>query len=158
MSRRHDPRRAKAHRNYDSAEIAELFNVTIGTARKWRKEGMRPIDDRQPYIFSGSSVAEFLRHKNKPRQPLEPGQLFCLGCKAPREARDNCATLVRLGENNWGLRGKCAVSGHEVNRRVSLSSLQAAAGHLEVRHEDGTVALLGTPDTPCIDSSEGIVE
>jgi hypothetical protein len=54
------PRRIKINFPYLIHEIAKACDVTRGTVRRWRKEGLRPIEDRKPYMFLGSEVRAFL--------------------------------------------------------------------------------------------------
>ena len=154
MSRRHDPRRAKAHRTYDFAEIAELFDVTVATARKWRKEGLQPIDDRRPYLFSGCELAEFLTSKNQPRQPLNPGEIYCVGCKCAVEPAGNEAFVRAMTPTSVQLIARCPI-GHEVQVRVRIEDLREKAGTLNLRYEDGGAPLGESGHGPRIDSSEG---
>lgn len=154
MSRRHDPRRAKPCRSYDCSEIAHIFAVTIATARRWRKEGLRPIEDKRPYIFAGAELAEFLRRKNKPRQPLGPGEIFCVACKRPRIPAGDLVRARTMTPTSVQLIGLCPICGREMHLRVRLAELLEKAGNLDLRHEDGTAPLSGAADAPRIDSSE----
>ncbi len=54
------PRRIKINFPYLVHEIAKACGVTRGTVRRWRKEGLPPIDGCKPYMFLGSEVHAFL--------------------------------------------------------------------------------------------------
>jgi hypothetical protein len=157
MSRRHDPRRAKAHRYYDVADIARLYDVTVPTARKWRKEGLRPIEEKRPFLFAGSQLAEFIKRKNKPRQPLQPGQIHCVGCKCAVEPVGNTALVRPMTPTSVQLIGHCP-AGHEVQVRVRIADLREKAGKLNLRYEDGAAPFEEAGHDPRIDSSEGCEE
>jgi hypothetical protein len=154
LSRRHDPRRAKAHRTYDFVEIAETFEVTIATARRWRKEGLAPIEEKRPYVFHGSVLAEFLKRKNEPRHPLEPGQIYCVGCKCAVEPLGYEALVRAMTPTSVQLIGRCR-AGHEVQVRVRIADLREKAGNLDLRYEDDAAPLADAVHGPRIDSSEG---
>lgn len=153
MSRRYDPRRARSHLTYTFTEIARLFEVTIFTARKWRKQGLATIDDRIPYLVSGSELARFIRQKNAPRQPMKPGQIYCVADKAPCEP--NRALVRPMTPTSVQLIGHCPRCGHEVHRRVRISELREKAGSLDLNYEDSAVLLGGSGAVPRTALSEG---
>lgn len=154
MSRRHDPRRAKGHLTYDFVEIAKLYHVTVATARHWREEGLTPIDDRRPYLFAGSELARFITGKNKPREPLRPGQIYCVGCKRAADPVGNDALVRPMTPTSVQLIGRCP-AGHEIQVRVRIADLPLKAGNLNLRYEDGAAPFREAGHGPHIDSSEG---
>ena len=142
MARRYDPRRAKAHLTYDAAEAAETFEVGIGTVHAWRKwEGLEPIDDKRPYVFTGRELARFVAAKNKPRPPLLPGHILCVACKAHRRPKGDLARVAPMTATSVNLIGACPVCGRDIYRRTRISELREKAGTLNLKFEDGTVPL-----------------
>lgn len=142
MTRRYDPRRARAHLTYDAAEISATFEVTVGTVHGWRKwEGLTPIDGKRPYLFAGRELARFLAAKNKPRQPLMPGHILCVACKAHRRPRGNVARVAPKTATSVNLIGQCPVCECDIYRRTRIAELREKAGSLHLQFEDGTVHL-----------------
>jgi RNase P subunit RPR2 len=148
MTRRHDVRRVKSHLCYSVAETAALFNVREATVRKWVREGLTPIDDRKPYLFSGMSLAAFVAARNKPRQPLEPGQVYCVACKGPVVPAGKEVIFEVRSETAGDLVGTCGQCQHRVFRRVRRTQVQEKAGSLVVRYEDGTTPVSADREPP----------
>lgn len=78
MTRRYDPRLARRHMTYTTAEICELFDVGMSTVRSWSTKGLKPVERRVPFLFAGAEVQAFIAGHNKPRQPTGPGELLPL--------------------------------------------------------------------------------
>lgn len=150
MTRRYDTRRASASLSYTSEELADLFNVTVSTVYAWARDGLHPIDRKRPYLFAGVTVAAFLRGRNKPRQPLLDGQIFCVACKKPCYPRGAVADLVLRSPTAADVVGTCPSCFRRVFRRVRLCELPEKTSALILRHEDGSIALAhcgGRPHT-----------
>lgn len=136
MTRRYDPRRSKPHLTYTAQELTELFDVGIGTVRKWQKNGLTPIDRIRPYLFPGSDVASFLAARNKPREPMLPGQIYCVACKRPIQPVDGEVEMVARTLTSKDIRGTCPHCGRKVFRRVRVSELNEKLGDLRIKDED----------------------
>jgi hypothetical protein len=136
MTRRYDPRRALPHLSYTRAELAERFDVNIGTISSWMAKGLRTIDGRRPYVFAGGAVREFLKQHNKPYQPTGPGEIYCVACKCVIEPAAGVVTFVPLGPTNGNLVGTCPHCFHGVRQRVRKGDIRRKAGNLKVRFED----------------------
>ena len=148
MTRRHDPRRARAHRSYTSAEVAALFQVGVSTVRRWTQDRLMPIKGTYPYLFAGADVATFVGQRNKPRQPTGPGELYCVACKVVIRPRGSAVTVVPVNESTSNLRGTCPRCGRLCFQRVRLGSIGEKAGDLEVRYEDDEATISGNGDAP----------
>lgn len=136
MTRRYDPRRAKPYLTYTAQELADLYGVVIGTVRQWHKDGLTTIDRARPYLYAGSEVAGFLAARNKPRQPMEPGQIHCVACKrAVRPLNGEVETVDRT-PTSLDLRGVCPTCGCKIFRRVRIGEMSEKLGDLRVRNED----------------------
>lgn len=148
MTRRYDTRRARVSLSYTTSELAELFEVTLSTVYAWVRDGLVPIDCHRPYLFAGPAVAAFLRARNKPRQPLEDGQIYCVACKKACRPDNGIAELLPRGETTADVVGTCPFCFRRVFRRVRLDELSERAGNLILHHEDGTIALEQLGDRP----------
>jgi len=70
---------------YSSEEVATIFNVSEKTIRNWRKDGLKTIDNNQPYLIRGLDLIEFIKNRNlKSTKPTQFNEMFCLSCKEPR--------------------------------------------------------------------------
>ena len=128
--RTHNGRLLKAKRYYDFGEIAELLNVHLRTVQIWKKEGLRVLDDKKPFLIKGQDLRDFLKARRRSRkQPLSIGEFFCPRCRAPRKSRPDQltaeATGRQLGRTHKQvlIRGVCEVCG----QRLLLFSSDAKA-------------------------------
>ncbi len=89
MRKRHpNYRLVKIHRNYTVEDIAGLFGAHKNTVRQWIKAGLEPLDRRRPMLVHGSDLSAFLRdRKQKNKRPCQPGEVYCVRCRAAETAR-----------------------------------------------------------------------
>ena len=95
--RRPNPRLAKIHRNYTVEEVAGLFGIHRNTVREWVKRGLPTSDGRRPMLLLGRDLVAFLsarRAKNK--RTCQPGELYCVRCRAPRAPAGDMVDYVAL--------------------------------------------------------------
>lgn len=131
--RRANPRRVKIHRNYTVDEAARLLGVHKNTVRAWIKSGLHTIDDRRPTLILGRHLATFLHNRRKgSRQPCRPGQMYCVGCRAPKHPAGQIADYIPVSPTSGNLRGICPRCERPIYRRVSRKNFAAATGNLEV--------------------------
>lgn len=148
MTRRYDHRRARVSRSYTRADLAELFGVGLATICAWKRKGLQPVDGRRPYIFAGVDVQQFLERHNKPRCPLEPGQIYCVACKQAMKPVHGVAAYAALSDTLGNLIGTCPTCSRSVWRRVRKSELSEKAGNLKVQYEDDTATLSSDGEPP----------
>lgn len=126
-------RLVKMHRTYTVEEIARRFGCHKNTVRNWQKHGLKPIDDSRPVVFDGPVLAAFLQERQTVRkQPLAPGQIYCLPCRSPKHPAGAMADYVTLTSTRGNLRGICPDCGRLIYRVVNLAKLKAVSGNLEV--------------------------
>ena len=83
--RLHNPNLAKIHRNYSVDEIATLFGVHRNTVRAWVKRGLATSDDRRPMLILGRDLVAFLQaQRAKNKRTCQPGEIYCVRCRAPK--------------------------------------------------------------------------
>jgi hypothetical protein len=155
VSRRHDVRRFKRHRTYTTAELAATASVNLTTISNWRHEGLQSIDDRRPYLYAGHAIVEFLRSKNKPRQPMTSGQIYCVACKSPREPAGGVVFLLARTAATGDLRGTCPSCGRTIFRRVRMAEAEQKAAPLILRYEKISAPISGDCDAPHIAPAAG---
>jgi hypothetical protein len=129
-----NPRRIKINFPYMVHEIAKACGVTRGTVRRWRKEGLKPIDDRKPYMFLGSEVHAFLEAKRRRnKNPCGPGEMYCVRCRRPTEPFKTLVSLQPRDTVVGTLIGICPDCSCSIYRHVSLQRLDVARANFDVR-------------------------
>ena len=136
--KRLNARRVKLHRCYSVDEAARLFRVHKNTVRAWIKSGLHTIDARRPTLILGRELARFLHERRqRTRQPCQPGQLYCVRCRSPKQPAAGVAEYIPITPRSGNLKGRCDACGAVMCRRVSLRSLTVVAGGLEVAIPQG---------------------
>jgi hypothetical protein len=132
-SRRHNPRRAKSHFSYTIHEVAELYDVGRSTVRHWLASGLEPNDGGKPILIHGSELNRFhaIRRELKKR-PCGPGELFCLGCRAPRRPAGSMADFTPGLGTSGTVEGICPVCGRMMSQRVNATRLSRLRVELDV--------------------------
>jgi hypothetical protein len=131
MRKRHpNPRLAKIHRNYT---VATLFSIHRNTVREWVKRGLPTSDGKRPMLILGRDLVAFLsarRAKNK--RACQPGELYCVRCRAPRAPAGDMVDYVALTATLGNLAAICSACETMIYRRVSLAKLTHVCGNLDV--------------------------
>ncbi len=134
MSKRHpNPRLAKIHRNYTVEEIATLFGVHRNTVRAWVKRGLPTSDDRRPMLILGRDLVAFLQaQRAKNKRTCQPGEIYCVRCRAPKAPAGDMADYEALTTTQGNLIAICPDCETIIYRRVSLAKLALIRGKLEI--------------------------
>ena len=127
----HNGRLFKARRPYNFKEVAEILSIHLRTVQVWRKEGLRILNDKKPFLVMGQDLRDFLKARRQSRKkPLKIGEFFCSRCREPRRSRPDKLTAQttqhRLGKTQKQvlLRGVCELCGQ---RLLLFSSDRKAA-------------------------------
>lgn len=134
MSKRHpNPRLAKIHRNYAVEEIATLFGVHRNTVRAWVKRGLPTSDDRRPMLILGRDLVAFLQaQRAKNKRTCQPGEIYCVRCRAPKAPAGDMADYEALTEAQGNLVAICPDCETVIYRRISLARLGQIRGNLDI--------------------------
>lgn len=134
MSKRHpNPRLAKIHRNYTVEEIATLFGVHRNTVRAWVKRGLPTSDDRRPMLILGRDLVAFLQlQRAKNKRTCQPGEIYCVRCRAPKAPAGDMADYEALTATQGNLIAICPDCETIIYRRVSLAKLAQIRGKLDI--------------------------
>jgi len=122
--RTYNLRRIRIGQSYTVQEIAELFGIHKNALSRWIKDGLRPTDQRKPYLIHGSVLAEYLRKKQSGRkQKCTPEEFYCCKCRVPRRAWENVADIKIQNEAKLFITGICAICETFVNRMGATGKL-----------------------------------
>ncbi len=136
--RRPNHRQVKVHRNYTVEEIASLFGVHKNTVREWIKAGLPVLDDRRPMLILGQELAAFLQaRRTRNKQTCQPGQMYCVRCRAPKMAAGDMADYLPKTEKLGMLKAICPDCHSMMNRRVSMAKLAQVRGKLAITFPQG---------------------
>jgi hypothetical protein len=131
--RRLNYQQVKIHRNYTVEEIGRLFGIHKNTIRVWVKAGLPVIDDRRPMLILGQDLASFLQvRRKKNKRPCQPGEIYCVRCRAPKVPGGDMADYKPLTEAGGMLQAICPDCNSMMNRRVSVAKLAAVRGKLDI--------------------------
>lgn len=147
-----NPRKAKIHRSYSVEEVARLYGIHRNTVRNWIAQGLAVCDDRRPILILGSALVDFLTRKRaKHKRPCAPGQIYCVGCRAPQRPAADMAEYQPLSATGGNLVGFCPQCESMIFRRVSFAKLDAVKGDLDVRVAHGRehIAEIAAPTVNC---------
>jgi excisionase family DNA binding protein len=132
MARRYNLRRVKIHRTYTPAEASKLLGVHKHTVGRWIASGLPLIERRRPYLIHGTDLRDFLAARQPRKQPLQPGEMYCLPCRAPRRPAGDIADLNPHSNMTGTLIGLCPVCDRYMHRSVSLGAIEHVRGGLAV--------------------------
>jgi hypothetical protein len=146
MGTRHpNYRRVKIHRSYTIAEAAGCCEVHRNTVRHWIKHGLLTLNDGKPILIHGRELAGFLmvRRANSKR-PCQPGELYCLRCRAPKNPALNKAEYQPITATTGNLTARCADCGTRMNRRASWATLEQIRGQMEITMPQAPLRIVKT--------------
>lgn len=131
--RRPNHRLVKIHRNYTVEEVARLFGTHRNTVRAWVKVGLPTCDGKRPALILGSELAAFLkRRREKNKRPCEPGEIYCVRCRAPKQPAGDMAEYQPQTATLGNLTGICPDCDGMIFRRASLAKLPQIQGKLNI--------------------------
>ena len=129
-------RLVKIHRNYTVEEISRLLGRHKNTVRSWLRDGLDTIDDKRPALVLGATLVEFLKERRRRnKQPLKPGEIYCVRCRGPVEPAGDIADCIQLTDLIGNLRGICPRCDLLIHRRISLAKIDTIRGNLEITIE-----------------------
>lgn len=152
VRRRRSPnhRLVKINRTYTVGEIAKLFSTHKNTVRTWIKVGLPTCDRKRPILVLGRDLAEFLRDRRARRkQPCQPGEMYCVRCRAPRFPAGNMADYAPITEKLGNLEAICPDCDSIMNRRVSFAKLGPLQGKIDITFPQG-LQLLSEINQPSV--------
>lgn len=133
VRRRPNPRLAKIHRSYTVDEVARLFGLHRNSVRQWIKKGLSVIGGKRPVLIHGRDLRSFLEaRRRRHKRTCQPGQIYCMGCRAPKRPATDWAEYRPLTETLGNLVGICPDCDAIMNRCVCLAKLGKVRGSLDI--------------------------
>ena len=153
MSKRHPNHRlAKIHRSYTVDEVAKLFDYHKNTVRAWVKAGLPTNDDRRPMLILGRDLHAFLKsRRDKNKRTCAPGEIYCVGCRAPRQPAGGMADYEPLTATGGNLVGICPNCDSIIYRRVNFEKIALVCGDLQVTMPQALLHI-GKSNQPSVNS------
>jgi len=132
MARRFNYRRVKLHRSYTVAELSALIGAHKHTIGRWIAAGLKTTDSRRPFLIHGADFRAFMKSREPIKQRCQPGEFYCLGCRAPRRPALDIADFHPRTALRGSLSGICPDCGGMIYRATTLTKLDQMKGLLDV--------------------------
>jgi hypothetical protein len=110
---------------YDIDDICRLFGVHEKTALTWFKQGLKPLDNRQPILVYGYDLKTFLgklNESNKCSTNFE--EMFCMKCKEPRNPLRKQIQIEQFEQKFLKVKALCQTCKTKMNKPYPLDELQ----------------------------------
>jgi len=131
--RRPNHRLVKIHRNYTVEEVARLFGTHKNTVRAWVKAGLPICDGKRPTLILGRDLTAYLKaRREKNKRPCQPGEIYCVRCRAPQRPAGDMAEYEPVTESFGSLKGICPNCEGMIYRRASRAKLPEIRGKLDI--------------------------
>lgn len=141
MAKRPSHRVLRAARSYTFEEAATALCVSRGTVRAWAKNGLPTMKSQRPYLILGEALKDFLQAKTeKGKVALQPTELYCLTCKAPRTPMGMLVDCIPQTANTCRLMGLCEVCGGTCNRMIGRAKIDQFREIFALVEKDGKTA------------------
>jgi hypothetical protein len=132
MARRFNYRRVKLHHSYTISELSALIGAHKHTIGRWIAAGLTTTDARRPLLIHGADFRAFMRAREPIKQRCQPGEFYCLGCRAPRRPALDMADYHPRTALRGSLSGICPNCGRMIYRATTLAKLGQIRGGLDV--------------------------
>ena len=132
MARRFDCRRVKLHHSYTISELSALIGAHKHTIGRWIAAGLETTDARRPLLIHGADFRAFMKAREPIKQRCQPGEFYCLGCRAPRRPALDMADYHPRTPLRGLLSGICPHCERMMFRATTLAKLGQIIGGLEV--------------------------
>jgi len=131
--RRPNHRLVKIHRSYTVEEAARRLGTHKNTVRAWLRDGLPSCDTRRPTLILGCDLAAYLKARRiKNKRPCQPGEIYCVCCRAPKRPAGNMAEYQPNSASLGNLVGICPDCEGMIYRRASKAKLIEIRGNLDI--------------------------
>lgn len=134
MNRRYPAHRVKRHRVYTVREAAEIMGCHRRTVRRWvEKEDLAAETGQRPWLIEGQALKHFLGvRRAKARRKLALHELYCFGCKSPREPALKMADYTYSTTRTGMLTALCPDCATLMNKKVRRADLETIRARIAV--------------------------
>jgi hypothetical protein len=132
MARRFDCRRVKLHHSYTISELSALIGAHKHTIGRWIAAGLKTTDARRPLLVHGADFRAFMKARAPVKQRCQPGEFYCLGCRAPKRPALEMADYRPRTALRGLLSGICPACGRMIYRATTLAKLDQIRAGLDV--------------------------
>jgi hypothetical protein len=132
---KHHPnhRLVKINRSYTVEETANVLSVHKNTVREWIRARLPTMSEKRPILILGRELRAFLQaRRQKNKQTLRPGEIYCLRCRAPKCPAGDMAEYLPMNENVGNLRAICPDCESIMHRCVSKAKLGQVRGKMDI--------------------------
>lgn len=127
---RHNPRKAKSHRDYSDADVRALYDVSRNTIRNWISAGLRPIEGLPQRLFTGAELNRFHAERAAAARRKPSGsEIFCIPCGAQQAMAGNSVWLSSASGVAGRLAWTCPACGIEASITIGPLTLERLATH-----------------------------
>ena len=124
MKRKINLNHIKENYPYSIADICDIFGKHKNTVFAWKKAGLKPIDNKKPYLFHGSDLREFLKQKqDAQKSKCQVDELFCTKCQKPQKPFGKLVDIFVMAKNRLNLQGLCEVCNCKMNKGFKRKNL-----------------------------------
>jgi hypothetical protein len=134
VPKRLDCRRVKIHHSYTISDLSAAIGVHKHTIRRWIDAGLPTTDDKRPLLIHGADFRAFMNAQKPTKQRCQPGEFFCLRCRAPRRPALDMADYYPRSALRGLLSGICSECGKMIYRATTLAKLNENRGGLDVAY------------------------
>jgi hypothetical protein len=132
MPRRFDCRRVKLHHSYTISELSTVIGAHKHTIGRWIAAGLTTTDARRPLLIHGADFRAFMKSREPIKQRCQPGEFYCLRCRAPRRPALDMADYHPRTALRGSLSGICPVCERMIYRATTIAKLDQISGGLDV--------------------------
>jgi hypothetical protein len=131
----------RAARSYTFEEAATALGVSFSTIRSWVKKGLPIMNAQRPFLILGDDLKAFRQAQMKRRKvPLQPTELYCLSCRAPRMPWGMLVDWTPQTASTARLTGLCDVCGGTCNRMISRAKIDSFREIFALAERGGSTA------------------
>jgi hypothetical protein len=132
VARRFNYRRVKIHRSYTISELSAVTGAHKHTVGRWIAAGLKTTDARRPLLIHGADFRAFMKAREPIKQRCQPGEFYCLGCRAPKRPALDMADYRPRTALRGSLSGICPACGRMIYRATTLAKLDQIRGGLDI--------------------------
>jgi hypothetical protein len=137
VARRFNHRRVKIHRTYTIAELAARIGAHRQTVVRWIAVGLPTTDEKRPFLIRGDDFHAFMRARQPIKQRCQPGEFYCLGCRAPKRPAGDVADYIPRTATRGSLSGICPTCDRMIYRAVNHARIEEVRGELAIAYPMG---------------------